>query len=347
MYKGIMAGVGLACLVMSGHAAYAEGRPAAGKLAEVQKRGALRCPAHTGSQLGFAQVDGTGNWTGFDIDMCRVFATAIFGTYEGHLDLIPISWAQRWPALQSGELDVVIKQSGWTQSRDTELGFNASRPYIIGTFQVMTHKELGAAHITDLDGGSICAPAGSTNERVIAEYAAAKGISLETVSYEKWEELLSAYFEGRCDGIIGTASTLAVSRMNAKTPDDQLILPDVVSLEAQVWYVKEGDDQWEDIANWALNALWFAEQEGITSKNVDEIRANPPSAAIATMLGTTPGVGKRLGLPDDWAYNVIKVNGNYSEIWERDLGMESAFRLERGINALWKDGGVHYPVAFD
>jgi len=318
-----------------------------GKLGEVRERGQLRCTAHNGSQPGFAQIDGAGNWSGFDVDMCRVFATAIFGTYERHLDLVPISWAQRWTLLQSGELDVVIKQSGWTLSRDTELGFNITRPYIIGTFQVLVPKSLGVSSVEEMDGGSICAPAGTTNERVISAYAKNKGIEIELVSMEKWEELLNAYFEGRCDGIVGTAATVAVSRMNAANPDDHVILSDVLSVEGQSWFVKGGDDQFFDLANWALNALWLAEQEGITSKNVDEFRANPPSPEVAVMLGATPGAGQRFGLPDDWAYNVIKVNGNYAEIWERNIGMGSPFKLERGINALWKDGGVHFAVTFD
>ncbi len=342
MRKTIMLGLAALATTFSVGAAQADGR-----IDQVRERGQLRCTAHNGSQPGFAQIDGAGNWSGFDVDMCRVFATALFGTYEGHLDLVPISWAQRWTMLQSGELDVVIKQSGWTLARDTELGFNITRPYIVGTFQVLASKELGVSSVEEMDGGSICAPAGTTNERVISAYAKTRGIEIELVSLEKWEELLNAYFEGRCDGIVGTAATVAVSRMNAQNPDDHIILPDVLSVEGQSWFVKEGDDRFYDLANWALNALWLAEQEGITSENVDEFKANPPSPEVAVMLGATPGVGQRFGLPDDWAYNVIKVNGNYAELWERNIGMESPFKLERGINALWKDGGVHFPVTFD
>lgn len=334
---------GIAALAVAASA----GLASADKLKDVQDRGQLRCPAHNGSQPGFAQIDANGRWSGMDIDMCRVFATAIFGTHEGHVDLVPISWAQRWPMLQSGELDVVVKQSGWTLSRDTELGFNITRPYIMGTFQVLAPKKLGVSSVLEMDGGSICAPAGTTNERVISAYAANHGIKVELVSLEKWEELLSAYFEGRCDGIVGTAATVAVSRMNAANPDDHIILPDVLSLEAQSWFVKGGDDRFFDLANWALNALWLAEQEGITSANVDEFRAKPTTPEVAVMLGVKPGVGSRFGLPDDWAYNVIKVNGNYSEVWERNIGMGSPFKLARGINALWKDGGLHYSATFD
>ncbi len=334
------AGIGLTMAASAGIAS-------ADRLAEVLERGQLRCTAHNGSQPGFAQIDEAGRWSGMDVDMCRVFATAIFGSHENHLDLVPISWAQRWPLVQSGELDVVIKQSGWTLARDTELGLNITRPYIIGTFQVLAPKSLGVSSVLEMDGGSICAPAGTTNERVISAYAANHGIRIELVSLEKREELLTAYFEGRCDGIVGTAATVAVSRMNAADPDAHIILPDVLSLEGQSWFVKGGDDRFFDLANWALNVLWLAEQEGITSANVDEIRANPTTPEVAIMLGATPGVGARFGLPDDWAYNVIKVNGNYSELWERNIGMGSPFKLERGINALWKDGGVHFPVTFD
>lgn len=341
MYRFVVAGI--AALAATAGAAEAQ----EGRLAQVKQRGALLCPAHNGSLPGFAEIIDDGNWKGFDVDMCRVFATAVFGTHEGHLELVPISWAQRWPLLQSGELDVVIKQSGWTQSRDTELGFNLSRPYIIGTFQVLTHTNLNAGSIADLDGGSICAPTGSTNERFIADYAKSHNLSLEIVSYDKWEEMLAAFYENRCDGVVSTATSLSLARMNAHDPSLYELLPDVVALEAQSWIFKDNDDQWMDIANWVLSALWLAEQEGITSANVDEFKANPPSPTVEKLLGVSPGVGERLGLSDDWAYNVIKVNGNYSEIWERNIGMDSPFKLERGINALWNKGGVHYSLNFD
>lgn len=341
MNNRLLMGLCLSALTLGGTAAFA------GTLDEVMARGNLRCSAHNGSQLGFAQVSDDGHWTGFDIDMCRVMATAVFGTYEDHLELVPISWAQRWPLLQSGELDIVIKQSGWTQSRDTELGLNMTRPYIIGTFQVLAHADLGAEHIADLDGGTICAPAGSTNEKVMAGYAATQGLSIEIVSFERMEELMTAFYENRCDGFVSTATALAVARMNAANPADYVLLPDAMALEAQSWFVREGDDDWFDIANWALNALWFAEQEGITSENVDQFRNAPTSPQVARFLGVDPGVGQRLGLSDDWAYNVIRLMGNYGEIWERNIGMDSPFQLERGLNALWMDGGVHFPVAFD
>lgn len=342
MRKTIMLGLAALATTFSVGAAQADGR-----IDDVRERGQLRCTAHNGSNPGFAQLDAAGNWSGFDVDMCRVFATALFGTHEGHLDLVPISWAQRWTMLQSGELDVVIKQSGWTLSRDTELGFNVTRPYNVGTFQLLVPKSLGIASFKEMDGGTICAPAGTTNERVVSAFAKNNDIQIELVSLEKWEELLNAYFEGRCDGYVGTAASVAVSRMNASNPDDHMILPDVLAVEGQSWFVKEGDERYFDLANWALNVLWLAEQEGITSENVDEFKANPPSPEVAVMLGATPGVGKRFGLPDDWAYNVIKVNGNYAQIWDRNIGKDSPFKLERGINALWKDGGVHYPVTFD
>lgn len=342
MFKVLLAASSIAFAGMTMTAAHAQGM-----LEEVKERGVLRCAAHNGSLPGFAEITDDGDWTGFDIDMCRTFATAIFGTDEGHIEFIPISWAQRWPLLQSGELDVVIKQSGWTQSRDTELGFDLSRPYYIGTFQVLTRKDLGAASIADLDGGTICVPAGSTNERYIANYIETNDLDIQVIAYEKWEEMLSAYYENRCDGVFSSVASMSVARMNAPTPDDHILLPDVLALEAQSWIVREGDPRWADIPNWILSALWLAEQEGITSENVDEIRADPPNPVVEKLLGVTPGVGERLGLSDDWAYNVIKQHGNYAEIWERNIGMESEFKLERGLNALWNDGGLHYSLGFD
>lgn len=315
-------------------------------LKAVQERGTLQCTGHNGSHLGFAEVDDQGNWKGLDIDFCRALATAVLGSPE-KVNIVPISWAQRWPTLQAGDVDVVIKASGATFSRDTELGLQFSHSYYVGTTKVMVHKELGLASLADADGGSVCIPAGTTIERQVASYADRLGISLEPVLFENTEELREAYFSKRCDGFAQWGPTLGIARSVAENPDDHVILPDLLAMEPEVFVARQGDDQWIDILNWLLSALIFAEQEGITSANIDEIKANPPTAEIGKFLGVTPGVGTPLGLSDDWAYSTVKTMGNFGEIFDRNIGANSPYGMPRALNALWNDGGVMFPMVFD
>jgi general L-amino acid transport system substrate-binding protein len=315
-------------------------------LKAVQERGALNCTGHTGSFLGFAEVDDKGAWKGIDIDLCRAVATAVLGSPD-KLKIIPLSWAQRWPALQSGDVDIVIKASGGTLSRDTELGFQFSNSYYLGTTKVMAHKELGLADLKAADGGTICIPAGTSIESQVASYVDRIGVDLETVAIEKTEELEDAYFSGRCDLYAQWGPTLAIARSVSDKPDDHVLLPDVLAMEPEVMIVRQGDDSWLDVANWTLSVLLFAEQEGVTSENVDEMKANPPSVEIGKMLGATPGMGTPLGLSDDWAYNVIKNVGNYSEIFQRNLGEGSPYKMPRDLTALWNQGGVLFPYVID
>lgn len=178
------------------------------RLKTVQERGKLLCSGHNGSFLGFAEVDDQGNWKGVDIDICKALAAGLFGKSDGALEIVPISWAQRWPALQSGDIDAVIKVSGWTQSRDTELNLAYSQPYFIGAFQVMSHANLGAQTIADLDGGSICVAAGTSTERALATYLETKAIQAEVLTFENGDELRNAYYEARCDGMVEWARWL-------------------------------------------------------------------------------------------------------------------------------------------
>ena len=308
-------------------------------------RGKLLCSGHNGSFLGFAEVDDKGNWKGMDIDLCKGLAASLFGKSEGNLEIVPISRAQRWPALQSGDIDVVIKLSGWTQSRETELNLAYSLPYFLGAFHVMAHAELGAESVADLDGGSICVSAGTSTERVLASYLENNNIDAEVVVFEKGDEVKTAYFNQRCDGLILFAPPLAATRATSDNPEAHDILPDVLGLEPEAIIVPENDPKWLDVQNWMLSSLWFAEINGITQANVDEIKANPGSAQIGKFLGVTPGYGERLGLSDDWAYNLIKEVGNYGEIFERNIA--TPYALPRGMNELYTNGGVFYPLTVD
>ncbi|TIY04310.1 MAG: amino acid ABC transporter substrate-binding protein, partial [Mesorhizobium sp.] len=326
---------GAAALALSLVPFTAPAHAAGGKTLEaVKARGVLNCTGHDGSYLGFAEVDDKGNWKGIDIDLCRAMATAVLGD-PSKLKIIPISWAQRWPELQSGNVDIVIKASGGTLSRDTELGLQFSMSYYLGTTKVMAHKELNVATLKDADGGAICIPAGTTIEQQVAGYAAKIGVKLEPVVIEKTEELEQAYFSKRCDLYAQWGPVVAIARLAKGAVDDHVILPDVLDVEPEVFIMRQGDDNWVDIANWTLSALLFAEQAGITSKNIDEMKAKPASPQISKFLGATPGVGKGLGLPDDWAYNLIKKVGNYGEIFDRNLGAGSPYKMDRELTNLW------------
>ncbi|HHW33946.1 MAG TPA: amino acid ABC transporter substrate-binding protein [Paracoccus solventivorans] len=343
--KHVRYGLGAAAiaLIAAGAANAQQGGPT---LKTVKDRGTLLCTGHDGSYLGFAEVDDKGAWTGLDIDLCRAVATAVLGD-PAKATIIPISWAQRWPALQSGEVDLVVKASGATLSRDAELGLQFSLSYYLGTTKIMAHKSLGLTSLADADGGTICIPAGTTQQQQIASYSEKLGVKLEPVLIEKTEELEQAYFSGRCDLYTQWGPVLAIARAAKGNVDEHDILPDVLALEPEVIVMRSGDDNWVDIANWTLSALWFAEQEGITSQNVDEVKADPPSPEVAKFLGVNPGMGTPLGLTDDWAYNVVKQMGNYAEIFDRNLGQGSPYKMDREMTALWKDGGVLYPYLID
>lgn len=312
----------------------------------IKERDSLLCTGHNGSYLGFAEVDAEGAWQGFDIEMCKALATAILGSPD-KLQVIPVSFAQRFPALQSGDVDVIIKVTGWTQSRDTDLGLQFSRPYFIGPFYTMAKTELGAESIADLEGGVFCVNAGTTVERVLADYMETHGVDYEPLAFEKGEELRAAFYNGRCDAIAGFGPFLSSTRVNAPDPEAFTILGDVMKLEPEGIVVRQGQEDFLDVINWMVSVLLSAEESGITMANVDEMKANPPSPTIERMLGVTPGVGERLSLSDDWAYNVIKAVGNYGEIYDRTVGEGSRYKLPRGLNNLWNNGGILYPLVLD
>ncbi len=315
-------------------------------LKKVKERGQLLCTGHNGTYLGFAEVDDKGKWKGFDIELCKALATAIFGSAD-KLKIIPVSWAQRFPAIQSGDIDIIIKVTGWTMGRDTELGLQFSRPYFLGATQVMANKNTGAKTAKDLNGATLCTRAGTSTERIVADYLTNIGVKYEAVSFEKSEEMRSAYFSGRCDAFAGWGPNLAIVKSKAKDPNNHLILPDVMAVEPESAAMRQGDDHWVDLFNWMMTALLVAEQYGVTSENVDAIAAKPPNPTVGRVLGSTPGYGKRLGLRETWARDVIKSVGSYKQIFDRTLGKDSSYKLPRGPNNLLTNGGVMYPLVVD
>lgn len=315
-------------------------------LTKVKERGSLNCTGHNGSFFGYAELDDQGNWRGIDIDLCRALSISIFGN-DDTLNIVPISWEQRWSTLQAGDVDIVIKSSGNTFSRDTELGLQFTQPYLFGLTKVMVHADRGIASLAQADGGTVCIPGGTTMERQIASIASRLKIKLEPVLFEGSEEMIAAYIANRCDAIVEFDQTLSIIANDSGKPEAHIILPEVLAMEPQVIVALEGDENWVDINNWMLTALLLAEQEGVTSANVDEMKANPPSSEVGKLLGATPGMGTPLGLNDDWAYNVIKQMGNYGEIYSRNLGDTSVYKTPRSFNALWNAGGLLYPMILD
>jgi len=313
----------------------------------IQDRGALQCSGHNGSYFGFVEVNDKNEWKGLDIDLCKALTTAILGSPE-KLKIIPLSWAQRFTSLQSGDVDIVIKATGWTMGRDTELGLQFSLPYFFAGAQLMAHKELGITDATGLQGGTVCVEAGTTIERLVADYLKTKKVEHTMVAYEKASELRAAYLAERCDAFAAWGPSLAVLRATGvKDANQHVILNDVLSSEPIAAAMRQGDEEFVDMMNWTIASLLLAEEHGVTKKNVAEMVKNPPNPTVARLLGNTPGIGKRLGLRETWAREMIAEVGNYGEIYERNLGKNSPYKLDRGLNNLWSHGGVLYSPILD
>ncbi|MEM1398310.1 MAG: amino acid ABC transporter substrate-binding protein [Pseudomonadota bacterium] len=339
----LAAGIAAATMVSGAHTASAE----SATVATIVDRGTLLCSGHNGSYFGFVEVNDQNEWKGLDIDLCRALATALLGDPTA-VQIVPLSWAQRFPALQSGDVDLIIKATGWTMGRDTELGLQFSLPYFFGGTQFMAHGDLGVTEATGLDGGTVCVEAGTTIERIAGDYLKTIDIEHTMVSYESQAELRSAYLANRCDAFAGWGPNLAVLRATElENPDTHIILSDQLSSEPISAAMRQGDEDFVDVVNWMLAALLKAEEEGVTSANVEEMAANPPNPTVERLLGVTPGMGERLGLRDSWAREMIAEMGNFAEIYDRNLGKDSPYKLDRGLNALWSDGGVLYTPILD
>ncbi|MEP2782832.1 MAG: transporter substrate-binding domain-containing protein [Pseudoruegeria sp.] len=314
---------------------------------QIMDRGTMLCSGHNGSYFGFVEVNDKNEWKGLDIDLCRALTTAILGDPDAN-QIVPLSWAQRFPALQSGDVDIIIKATGWTMGRDTELGLQFSLPYFFGGTQFMAHGDLGITDTSGLEGGTICVEAGTTIERLAANYFETTQLDHDMVSYESAAELRSAYLANRCDAFAGWGPNLAVLRATEiDDPDAHVILEDQLSSEPIAAAMRQGDEGFVDTVNWVIAALLIAEEEGITSANVEEMAATPPNPKVARLLGVEPGMGERLGMRDTWAREMIAAVGNFGEIYDRNLGKDSPYNLDRGLNNLWSHGGVLYAPILD
>jgi general L-amino acid transport system substrate-binding protein len=329
--------VGIAAAALMG----AAGTAHAGKdLDAVKARGQLICGVNTGV-AGFALADSQGKWVGLDVDVCRAVAAAIFGDAE-KVKYVPTTAQQRFTALQSGEVDILSRTTTITLTRDTALGFDFTGINYYDGQGFMVSKKLGVKSAKELNGATVCVQPGTTTELNLADYFRANKMTFKPVVIEKVEEVRAAFFSGRCDVFTTDASGLYSTRAaNAPNPDDYIILPEIISKEPLGPAVRHGDNQFADIVRWAFNAMLEAEEYGISSKNVDEmLKSDNPS--IKRILGVTPGMGKALGVDEAWVVNIVKQVGNYGESFERNVGMGSPLKIDRGLNNLWTKGGIQY-----
>ena len=315
----------------------------AGTLEDVKARGVLRCVVSTGI-AGFAYPDANGVWKGFDIDFCRATAAAVLGD-SGKIKTVSSTGKTRFTLLNSGEGDVLWRNTTVTFSRDVgvKLRFHGINFYDGQGF--LASKSLGVKSATELDGASICIQTGTTTELNLADYFHANGMKYEAVPIETNDEARQNYVAGRCDVYTTDASGLASTRSTFTDPENHVILPEIISKEPLGPATRHGDDQWSDIITWVLNATVTAEEKGVTSANVDSMKGSK-DPEILRLLGVEGNQGEELGLGKDWAYNIIKSVGNYGEIFERNIGVNTPIGLERGLNALWTNGGLQYSPPF-
>ena len=315
---------------------------AAGPTVDKLKQSGLSCGVPTGIP-GFGMPDSQGKYSGLDVDVCRAIAAAVLGDPE-KVKYVPLTAQQRFTALQSGEVDILSNNTTWTLLRDTTLGLNFGPVVFYDGQGFMVAKKLGVKTAKELNGATICVAPGTTTELNLADYFRANKMEFKPVVIEKVDELFAAFFSGRCDVVTGDASGLAAQRVGrASNPDDYVVLTERISKEPLAPVVRHGDEEWHDIVDWVVYALFEAEEKGITQKNVDEM-AKSEAPDIKRMLGATPGMGKALNLDEKWAYNVIKQVGNYGEVFDRNVGKDSPLMLERGVNDLWTKGGLMYAM---
>ncbi|HLS43409.1 MAG TPA: amino acid ABC transporter substrate-binding protein [Paenalcaligenes sp.] len=312
----------------------------ANTLETVQQRGHVECGVTTGF-AGFSAPDDKGEWSGLDIDMCKAVAAAALGD-ASKFKAVPLNSQQRFTALQSGEIDVLARNTTITQQRDTALGVMGVGVNFYDGQGFLVPKALGVSSAKELDGATVCMQTGTSNENTMADWARANNISYQPVVIEQFNEVVNAFVAGRCDVFTTDASGLAsirISRM--ENPDEYVVLPEIISKEPLGPFVRQGDDPWFNIVKWSLHAMINAEEMGITSANVDEhLASQDPN--VQRLLGVTEGAGKNLGLDEKWAYNIIKQVGNYGESFDRNVGKDSALNIQRGLNAQWTDGGLMY-----
>jgi len=319
------------------------GMAVAGTLDDVRAKGFIQAGVN-GDVFGFGKPDEKGVWRGLDVDTARAIAAAVFGDAD-KVKYTPLTAKTRFTALQSGEIDVLTRNCTQTLGRDTALGLDFVQVNYYDGQGFLVPVKLGVKSALELDGATVCVLPGTTTELNVADYFRANGMKMKPVVIENTAELGKAFFAGRCDCLTSDASQLAAHRSVAPNPKDYMILPELISKEPLAPVVRHGDNQWKDIVNYSVLAMINAEEKGITSKNVDKmLKSKDPK--IQRFLGVSPGNGKALGLDEKFVYNIIKQVGNYGEVFERNVGVNTPLGIKRGLNALWTNGGLMYSAPF-
>lgn len=314
----------------------------AATLDAVRTRGALACAIHPG-QPGMSFVDRQGQWRGFFVDYCRALAAAVLGSAD-KLRLLPTASNKRFTVLQTGEVDVLSRTTTWTFTRDAGLGLNFTGILYHDGQSFLVRKDSGVTSAKELRDATICISKGTTGELNTADYFASQRIEFRSLVFENPDEAKIAFFARRCDALTTDALTLTIIRQaDAEKPEEYAVLTELISKEPLGPVVRGDDDQWFDINKWLLNALLAAEEFGVTADNVDAVRGSTSNPEIRRLLGTQPGIGKPLGLDDEWAYRAIKAVGNYGELYQRYI---TPLGVERGPNRLYRDGGLMYALPF-
>jgi general L-amino acid transport system substrate-binding protein len=314
----------------------------AATLDDVKAKGFVQCGTNVGL-IGFAQPDNAGNFKGFDIDQCHAIAAAIFGDPNA-VKFTPLTAPQRFTALQSGEIDVLIRNTTATMSRETTLGLEFGPVNYYDGQGFMVPKASGVDSALKLGGSTVCVQAGTTTELNLADYFKANNLTYTPAVFQSAAETTGAYDAGRCDAFTTDASALYASRLTLKAPDDHVVLPEIISKEPFAAAVRQGDEKWFMVVKWVEHALILAEELGVTSQNIDDMKANSTNPSVKRLLGVDDSFGESIGLTKEWAYNAIKAVGNYGEIFDRNLGEGSQLKIGRGINRLWNQGGILYAI---
>jgi general L-amino acid transport system substrate-binding protein len=305
----------------------------------VKKRGTLHCGVNTGV-AGFSAPDDKGRWTGFDVDICRAVAAAVLGDGE-KVRFVPLTSKERFTALQSGEIDLLSRQTTQTMSRDTSLGLTFVAIAYYDGQGFMVRKALGVKSAKELKGATVCLQAGTTNEQNFADFSRANKLETKSIVFDTADETQKALVAGRCDTISSDASQLYSQRLKLAKPDDFMILPEIISKEPLGPVVRQGDAAWANVVKWTFNSLLIAEELGITKANIDSIQSEAVPEA-RRLLGLEGEFGKLIGLEKDWAVKAIKTVGNYAEVYENNIGRGSRLAIDRGLNKLWSAGGLQY-----
>ena len=331
----------LGALAVTGLAA---GMASAGTLDDVKARGVLNCGVTTGL-VGFAAPDANGEWQGFDVAVCRAVAAAVLGDGDA-VEFVPTTGKTRFTALASGEIDMLARNTTWTFSRDVDLKFEFAGVNYYDGQGFMVPADLGVTSAAELDGATVCIQTGTTTELNLADFFAANGISYEPVPIETNAEAQPLYLEGACDVYTTDASGLLATRAAFENPGDHVVLPEIISKEPLGPLVRHGDNNWGDVVRWTLNALIAAEELGVTSANLDTIAGETKNQEIKRLLGAEGTLGEMLGLDAEWAKRALAVGGNYGEIFDANIGPDTAIGVQRGLNAQWTDGGLLYSPPF-